>query len=54
MPMRMKEICTALFLSVPHTFLFQITFYPYIFEIGKCVGFISNKTLGDFPPTDFS
>lgn len=50
MLMRMKEICNALFLSAPHTFLFEIIFNPHILEIGKCVGFISNKTLGDFPP----
>lgn len=54
MLMKMKEICNALFLSSPHTFLFEIIFNPCILETGKCVGFISNKTLGDSPPTDFS
>lgn len=50
MLMRMKEVCVALLLSAPHTFLHEIIFNPRILEIGKCVGFISNKTLGDFLP----
>lgn len=50
----MKEMHNVLSLSLPSLslihFHFEIILNPYILELGKCMGFISNKTLGFFFP----